>query len=452
MQLTPSIAAMTVVKPLILICVTPIYGHVMPIRAIGKELVARGYDVTFVTGSAYKKRIESIGAKLIALEGIADLAAESLKEERELIPGGPARFAFDTENYFVNPIPSQHNAQQSALKILGEQHPGRSIVMLNESAFMGSIPCLLGAPGIRPTATIAIGILPIMLRSIDTASFGPGMLPDDSLKGRARNAAMNKAMEEKIMAKPDQRFKKVLAELGVQDTAPFFLDAPYLTGTCFLQMCIPSIEYSRSDAPPTLQFAGGLPKGHRDPLAIFPSWWSEITQNTTKRIVAVSQGTICLDYTELIIPTIDGLKDRSDIILVVALGRRGATLPEGTVIPENTRVVDFIPFDDLFPYCAAFITNGGYGAVQHAISIGVPMIIAGATEEKPEIAARAEWAGVAINLRTGRPSGEQMQLAVEEIFDNGKYKAKSRELEEESKCYFAMDVVERAIQDMAAAK
>ncbi|KFZ24029.1 hypothetical protein V502_01511 [Pseudogymnoascus sp. VKM F-4520 (FW-2644)] len=443
---------MTVVKPLILICVTPVYGHVMPIRAIGKELVARGYDVTFVTGSAYKKRIESIGAKLIALEGIADLAAETLKGERELIPAGPARFAFDAENYFVNLIPAQHIAQQSALKILGEQHPGQPIVMLNESAFMGSIPCLLGAPGIRPTATIAIGILPIMLRSIDTASFGPGMLPDDSPKGRARNAAMNKAMEEKILAKPDQRFKKVLAELGVRDTAPFFLDVPYLTGTCFLQLCIPSIEYSRSDAPPTLQFAGGLPKGHRDPLAIFPSWWSEITQNTTKRIVAVSQGTICLDYTELITPTIDGLKDRSDIILVVALGRRGATLPEGTVIPENTRVVDFIPFDDLFPYCAAFITNGGYGAVQHAISIGVPMIIAGATEEKPEIAARAEWAGVAINLRTGCPSGEQIHLAVEEIFDNGKYKAKSRELEEESKCYFAMDVVERAIQDMAAAK
>ena len=123
-----------------------------------------------------------------------------------------------------------------------------------------------------------------------------------------------------------------------------------------------------------------------------------------------------------------------------------------SVVPENARVVDFIPFDDLLPYCAAFITNGGYGAVQHGISTGVPMIIAGATEDKPEVAARAEWAGVAINLRTGRPSAGQVQLAVQEIFDNGKYKARSLELEEESKRYVAMDIVEKTIQDVAAAK
>ncbi|KFY59029.1 hypothetical protein V496_05851 [Pseudogymnoascus sp. VKM F-4515 (FW-2607)] len=443
---------MTASKPLILISVSSIYGHVMPIRVIGKELVARGYDVTFITGSIYKKRIESIGAKLIPLEGIADVTEETLKDERASIPAGPARFAFDMENYFVNAIPAQHFAQQKALKILSEKHPGRPIIMLNESACMGGIPCLLGAPGMRPTATIAIGIFPIALRSIDTASFGPGMLPDISLKGRARNAFMNKAMEDKILAKPDQRFKEVLAELGIKDRAPFFLDSPYLTGDCYLQMCTPSMEYSRSDAPPTLHFAGGLPKGHRDPLAVFPSWWSDITQDTTKKIVAVSQGTLNLNYTDLIIPTMHGLKNRNDVIVVVALGRRGATLPEGTVIPDNVRVVDFIPFDDLLPYCAAFITNGGYGAVQHGISTGIPMVIAGATEDKPEVAARAEWAGVAINLRTGRPSAEQVQLAVEEIFVNGKYKARSLELEDESKHYVAMDIVERTIQDVATAK
>ncbi|KFY18273.1 hypothetical protein V492_00018 [Pseudogymnoascus sp. VKM F-4246] len=443
---------MTVSKPLILICVTSIYGHVMPIRVIGKELVARGYDVTFVTGPIYKTRIESIGAKLIPVDGIANVTEETFKDEREATPAGPARFAFDMEHYFVNAIPAQHIAQQKALRTLSEEHPRRPIIMINESGCLGSIPCLLGAPGIRPTASIAIGIFPIALRSIDTASFGPGLLPDTSLKGRARNTMMNKAMEDKILAKPDQRFKQVLAELGVKGSVPFFMDSPYLTGDCYLQMCTPSMEYPRSDAPHTLNFAGGLPKGHRDPLTVFPSWWTDITQNTTKKIVAVSQGTLNLNYTELIFPTMQGLKDHSDVIVVVALGRRGATLPEGTIIPENARVADFIPFDDLLPYCTAFITNGGYGAVQHSISTGVPMVIAAGTEDKPEVAARAEWAGVAINLRTGRPTAERIQLAVQEIFDNGKYKTKSIELEEESKCYLAMDIVEKAIQDVVAAK
>lgn len=44
----------------------------MPIRAIGKELIARGYEVTFVTGSAYKKLLEDMGASHVPLEGYAE--------------------------------------------------------------------------------------------------------------------------------------------------------------------------------------------------------------------------------------------------------------------------------------------------------------------------------------------------------------------------------------------
>jgi UDP:flavonoid glycosyltransferase YjiC (YdhE family) len=71
---------MTVSKPLVLMCATPIYGHFAPVRAIAKELVARGYDVTFVTGSAYKESVEAIGAKLVPLEGRADFTEANLDE------------------------------------------------------------------------------------------------------------------------------------------------------------------------------------------------------------------------------------------------------------------------------------------------------------------------------------------------------------------------------------
>ena len=44
----------------------------MPIRAIAKELIARGFEVTFVTGSSYTKIIEDIGATHVPLEGYCD--------------------------------------------------------------------------------------------------------------------------------------------------------------------------------------------------------------------------------------------------------------------------------------------------------------------------------------------------------------------------------------------
>lgn len=41
-------------------------------RTIAKHLVARGYDVCFVSGSGYRQQIEAIGASFIPVEGYGD--------------------------------------------------------------------------------------------------------------------------------------------------------------------------------------------------------------------------------------------------------------------------------------------------------------------------------------------------------------------------------------------
>jgi UDP:flavonoid glycosyltransferase YjiC (YdhE family) len=45
------------------------------------------------------------------------------------------------------------------------------------------------------------------------------------------------------------------------------------------------------------------------------------------------------------------------------------------------------------------ITNGGYGAVNHAFSLGVPIAVAGESEDKDMVAARVGWTGAGINLK-----------------------------------------------------
>ena len=73
-------------------------------------------------------------------------------------------------------------------------------------------------------------------------------------------------------------------------------------------------------------------------------------------------------------------------------------------LPMNTFVADYIPHDLLLPKVDVMVTNGGYGAVQRALSTGVPLVVAGNTEDKPEVAARVAWTGAGINLRTGTPT------------------------------------------------
>ena len=68
------------------------------------------------------------------------------------------------------------------------------------------------------------------------------------------------------------------------------------------------------------------------------------------------------------------------------------------------RLERFIPHDRLLPHVDVMVTNGGYGGVQQALANGVPLVVAGDSEDKPEVAARVHWSGTGVNLRTGRPS------------------------------------------------
>jgi UDP:flavonoid glycosyltransferase YjiC (YdhE family) len=56
----------------IIVGITPIYGHVSPMRPIVADLVGRGHDVTVLTGSKFADFFTSTGAAFAALQGQAD--------------------------------------------------------------------------------------------------------------------------------------------------------------------------------------------------------------------------------------------------------------------------------------------------------------------------------------------------------------------------------------------
>ena len=75
------------------------------------------------------------------------------------------------------------------------------------------------------------------------------------------------------------------------------------------------------------------------------------------------------------------------------------------------------------------VTNGGYGAVQRALASGVPLVVAGDTEDKPEVAARVAWTGAGINLGTGSPTPHAVRTAVHTVLGDPRYLQRARELE-----------------------
>ncbi|KAF4443738.1 MGT family glycosyltransferase [Fusarium austroafricanum] len=447
----------TAQKSLILMCSTPVSGHIIPMLAIAEQLISRGYDVCFVTGSGYRQQVESIGAAFVPVEGYGDfydLTSWDLdpnwpKGKKHL--EGPACFNHDLIHIFCKSLPSQHEAIQRALAILKAEHPQRPVVTMTESLNFGSLAIRLGAPGFQPDGFIAIGLNPILLTSLDHAPFGSGMLPDRSPEGREKNRIANTAQRD--FFEPSQTaYAEALRSVGAEPKDMFLLDSLYSLPDRFIQMCVPSVEYQRSDAPHTLRFAGGYPTTQQVSCSWEkPSWWDPVIMDraaTGKKVIFVCQGTVAMDFTQLVLPTMAALAGRPDISVVIALGRKGMTLPPRVHIPANCQVEDFIPYDAILPHVDAFITTGGYGSFQRALNNGTPLIMAGTTEEKPESAARAEWAGVAVNLRTTYPSSQQLTDAIDEILGNGQYKKSAMEIKAEIAGYDPVGVIIQSIREL----
>ena len=81
--------------------------------------------------------------------------------------------------------------------------------------------------------------------------------------------------------------------------------------------------------------------------------------------------------------------------------------------------------------------------MQKALSHGVPLVVAGVTEDKPEVAARVAWCGAGINLRTGTPTAAAVATAVGALLDDPRYRTEARRLQ---RSYAAVDTGARVVE------
>ena len=123
-----------------------------------------------------------------------------------------------------------------------------------------------------------------------------------------------------------------------------------------------------------------------------------------------------------------------------------------TSLPANARIEPFIPHAHLLPHVDVMVTNGGYNGVQIALANGVPLVVAGQTEDKPEIAARVEWAKVGINLRTRTPSPQQIKDAVKTLLADSSYSTRIKQFQTKIQQYNASAIAATLLEQLATTK
>lgn len=394
----------------IIIASIPAHGHVTPLLSVAANFVKRGDDVRFITGARFADKIAATGAVHVPLPADADYD-ESLFDsfpERARLKGVKA-IAFDVEHVFVRPARSQYDA------IVAAHGAKPADVVLVEPAFTGAALLLEHPRAVRPTV-IVCGVLPLCIDSADTAPFGMGLRPIRFLN-RSRNAALA-ALNRRVVRRPQQVADDLFAEVHGTPMA-YALTDWNRRADALVQFSVPSFEYPRSDAPSELHFAGPLSAtGSQAPL---PVWWSEL--DGSRPVVHVTQGTVAnVDYEQVIAPTLRGLADDDVLVVVTTGGRPVDTLPP---LPPNARAATFLPYDELLPRTAVFVTNGGYGGVQYALRYGVPIVATGGKEDKPEVGARVAWSGVGRRIRSERPTPRALRRAIRDVLNEPRYREAS---------------------------
>ena len=396
--------------PNILMATVPLTGHVNPGLPIARKLIERGHNVVWYCGKRFKEKIESTGARFAQIENALDYDE---KDMEAYFPGIKQAQGIQSQKYYIEHVfYDQMKGQYLDLKKILSQFPAD--LVLSDPSFGGTIP--MAEKNELPW--VVFSTIPLILNSSDTAPFGLGLHPNTSALGKMRNGILNWLVPNVIFKDTQNHINKLRIELELPPLKNFVLDQIYHACSLFFQCCTERVEYVRSDLPKHIRFVGPFLSQPQKKMDL--PWLDRLADG--KPVVHVTQGTLSnFDFHKLLIPTFRACEDL-DVILIAPTGGPPPDVIDKSLVPPNTILESFIPYTQLLPYVDIMITNGGYGGVLFAFANGIPMIVAGNSEEKVEVCARVSYTGAGINLKTATPSPAQIRKAIQTILDTPSYK------------------------------
>jgi len=403
-----------------LLASSPLVGHVNPVVTVARILKQAGHEASIYTGRLFQEKIESAGLRFYPLPEDVDhdmRDVDALFPERSQHEPGLPRMAFDSKRFFVDAMASQFRGLEAIL----QDFPAD--VVLYEIAFCGVLPLLLSKQSSRP-ATACIGISPLLLPRADGAPYGPGLPPPTNSAERAQYRTIAQEVDALMLNPVREYTDEILHQLGVESLPAPLLETTFVSADLVLQPCVTGFEYPLRDPLKKLHFIGALvPEGEGDvPPAVRKA------KEAGRKIILVSQGTISNgDFGQLLAPVIQALGSRDDLLILATTGGRPIDSIPCSLGP-NTVGSKFLNFNAVLPDVDVLVALGGYGTVTHALSFGIPMVLAGLTEDKPEIASRVVWTGSGIYLRTDNPTAEQLTDAIHQILSKPSYRNRATEL------------------------
>jgi hypothetical protein len=335
----------------------PHWSHYEKLAKIAIVLADLGYP--FITGRIFENEAKALHPNITfwPIHGKPDkMTPEDYKMLETFEPGSAEQDLFMQKKAFIDGISDQQLTLEQVFQDFRVRYgDSKPLISLFDLPYVGHHPILLGAPGIKPDASIAIGCHPLFLDSNDTFPFYMGKRPHVGPDARAVHHEANqpKYMDFATRDMTEAYWQK-LREVGATEVRDWHIYHAFDALPEYLMaLGVPDFEFPRSDLRSNVHYFGGLKTklASEDRISELPYWWDDVAaaKAAGKKIVAVSQGTVGLNLNDLLIPTLDALKHRDDVLVIATTVAVEVKDVPGLVVPPNARVAKFVPYDLLLP-------------------------------------------------------------------------------------------------------
>jgi MGT family glycosyltransferase len=419
-------------------------GHLHPLLGIGRILMSDGHEVMGVSSTFLRERIEAIGAQFRSFLPDADLDTRDLSSifpEFMANPPPPPlemrRLAL--ERGFIETMLPQYETIKQVMKDFPAD------IIIGDHTMCGVLPLLFGPRSERPPIVL-LGTTCLIARRDDGAPCEVGIPMATNDQQRAECVAVAQTYDEAVFGPVCSRMNEYLGRIGIPPVKMNFFHGMVEQPDIYLQLTVPSFEFPRREPPPSVRFVGPLPITPNQ--APVPSWADELDDG--RKVVLVTQGTLTnADYGQLILPTLEALADQPDVLVMVTLGGKPVEALSAP-LPKNVRVAAYLPFEWAMSKIDAFVTNGGYGSLNQALSFGVPVVTAGTIADRGDVGVRVAWSGVGINLATDTPTSDALRSAVRRVLDEPQFRQRAGLFADEARSIDTRSEVLRILNQLVA--
>ncbi|MDB5299956.1 MAG: glycosyl transferase [Phycisphaerales bacterium] len=387
------------------------HGDVHPFVGLGLALRARGHRVRVIVNPYFGPLVEQAGLELIPL-GTADYYRQIISNPDLWKPTKGPRAVFRS-------LADLHRPVYEA--VAAGNIPGETVVAASTLALGARVAHdKLGIP------TATIHLQPAVFRSCINPPKMPGMLTGPRVP-RWMIALQWKVIDavaiDRTIGPALNAFRKELGLPRVKGIFREYMHSPRRVIGMFPDWFAPP----QADWPPHARLTGFPLYDERGVSDLSPDLRQFL--NEGKPPIAFTFGSAMQHAHELL---------EQSARACALLGRRGLLLTRHQEqvpqrLPTGVIHINFAPFSELLPHCAALVHHGGIGTASQALAAGIPQLILPHTHDQPDNAMRLEKLGVARTLSPKKYRADRVAQVLADLLGSEQVNASCAEVAERMK-------------------